>query len=183
YYPYVDSSVHRWMSSRLQELPPPPRPRPHEELALVQAVLPVRPELDRRWDEAEARPRRGPRDRPPAVAAAKRRPARDEAAAAGALQEDEADRGRAATSGGGERHRLGERDAGALGVPKPAAETRERVGQGTTCRARRPASLSAPPGSARAAGRSGSPAGASPPGSIAPRRPPRAARRSCRRGA
>src|SRR5213076_2012890 len=74
--------AHATGASGLEELPPPPRPRPHEELALVQAVLPVRPELDRRGDEAEARPRRGPRDRPPAVAAAKRRPARDEGAAA-----------------------------------------------------------------------------------------------------
>src|SRR2546425_5324504 len=68
--------------SRLEEPPPPPRPRPHEQLALVQAVLPVRPELDRRRHEAEARPRRRARDRAPAVAAAKLRPARDEGAAA-----------------------------------------------------------------------------------------------------
>src|SRR5207244_9618481 len=72
----------RRLTSRLQELPSPPRPRPHEHLALVQAVLPVRPELDRGGDEAEARPRRRPRHRPPAVAAAKLRPARDEGAAA-----------------------------------------------------------------------------------------------------
>src|SRR3989441_4872540 len=168
----------------------------------------MRPELDRGGDQAEAGPRRRPRDRAPAVAAAKLRPAReegaaarergtllggerrelarprprgpvrvglgrrdlldpaldahllpeampvegdgrpraraqlaalaaaaigeeDEAAAIGALQEDEADRGRAATSGGGERHRLGERDAGARGVSEPAAEARERLGQGT----------------------------------------------------
>src|SRR5438552_1227527 len=55
----------------------------------------------------------------------------DEAAAVGALQEDEADRGRAPTPGGGERHRLGERDTGARGGPEPAAEARERLGQGT----------------------------------------------------
>src|SRR5213080_2682657 len=55
----------------------------------------------------------------------------DEAAAVGGLQEDEADRGRAPTPGGGERHRLGERDTGARGGPEPAAEARERLGQGT----------------------------------------------------
>src|SRR5438034_4573061 len=193
-------------SSGLEELPPPPCPRPHEELALVQAVLPVRPELDRLGDDAEARPRRRPRHRPPALAPPQLPPARDEraaarergallrgerrelarprprgpvriglcrrdllhapldahlppqpipvegdgrarsrtelaalaaaavgeedeAAAVGGLQEDEANRGRAATPGGGERHRLGERDAGALGGPEPAAEAREGLGQ------------------------------------------------------
>src|SRR5438128_588312 len=195
-------------ASGLEELPPPPRPRPHEELALVQAVLPVRPELDRLGDDAEARPRRRPRHRPPAVAPPQLNPAlderaaarergallrgergqlarprpcgpvrvglrrrdlldapfdahlppeaipvegdgrararaelaalaaaavgeEDEAAAVGGLQEDEADRGRAPTPGGGERHRLGERDTGARGGPEPAAEARERLGQGT----------------------------------------------------
>src|SRR2546428_12365402 len=68
--------------SRLEEPPPPPRPRPHEQLALVQTVLPVRPELDRRRHEAEPRPRRRPRDRPPAVAPAKLPPPPDEGAAA-----------------------------------------------------------------------------------------------------
>src|SRR5206468_1022504 len=111
YYPYVDSSVHRWMSSRLQKPPPPPRPRPHEELALVQAVLPVRPELDRRGDEAEARPRRRPRDRLPAVAAAKRRPARDEGAAA---------RERGALLGGERRE---------LARPRPRGPVRVRLGR------------------------------------------------------
>src|SRR5438876_6650752 len=193
-------------SSGLEELPLPPCPRPHEELALVQAVLPVRPEFDRLGDDAEARPRRRPRHRPPALAPPQLPPALDERAAArergallrgerrelarpwprgpvriglrrrdlldapldthlppqpipvegdgrarsrtelaalaaaavgeedeatavGGLQEDEADRGRAATPGGGERHRLGERDAGALGGPEPAAEAREGLGQ------------------------------------------------------
>src|SRR5438094_1735 len=55
----------------------------------------------------------------------------DEAAAVGGLQEDEADRGRAPTPGGGERHRLSERDTGARGGPEPAAEAREQLGQGT----------------------------------------------------
>src|SRR5947199_1432214 len=200
--------AHATGASGLEELPPPPRPRPHEELALVQAVLPVRPELDRLGDDAEARPRRRPRHRPPAVAPPQPNPAlderaaarergallrgergqlarprpcgpvrvglrrrdlldapfdahlppeaipvegdgracaraelaalaaaavgeEDEAAAVGGLQEDEADRGRAPTPGGGERHRLGERDTGAGGGPEPAAEARERLGQGT----------------------------------------------------
>src|SRR5207247_970119 len=110
HYPYVDSTVHRWMSSRLQEPPPPPRPRPHEQLALVQAVLPVRPELDRRGDEAEARPRRRPRDRPPAVAAAKLSPARDEGGAA---------RERGGVLGGEGRK---------VGRPRPGGPVRVRLG-------------------------------------------------------